>query len=266
MRAVLSSLKRNAVALSMSQQETPRSYYSRLLFELRRRSNQLIARVNPFDRHQYRVEQLVGPIGVWPHLQQYQLNILLGHGLKPHHSLVDIGCGPITVGLGLLSYLEAGNYVGVDALPEPLVESYRRIAKHSLAHKNPTLICSSTFGKSELGDRQFDFIWMSQLSYHLNDVQTAQLFERAHAMMNGTSVFLLDMIDPKIDLDPNETWRGFPYHVRPLSFYEAMARQFSLSVRRRGMIRDYGYPDKINLSANILLEFRRLDSPAVEAA
>ena len=261
MKAALRSLKRNALALRRSQTETRRDHHSRLLFELRRRTNQLIARINPFDQVQYRLERLVGPVGVWPQLQQYQFNVLKRHGLQPHHSLIDIGCGPITVGLALISYLDRGNYVGVDALPEPLVESYGRIARHSLVHKNPTLVCSSTFGRRELGNRSFDYIWMSQLSYHLDDPGTMQLFEHVHSMMSAGSVFLVDIIDPGIELDPDSRWRGFPYHVRPTEFYETIARRFSLSVQRRGVLRDYGYPDKINLSANILLEFRRLDEP-----
>lgn len=205
-------------------------------------------------------------MGVWEHLQQYQFNVLNSLGLKPHHSLVDIGCGPITVGLKLISYLDRGNYVGMDARSEPLVESYRRIAKHCLADKNPTLICSSTFGKGELENRQFDYIWMSQLSYHLDEVQTMQLFEQAQSMMNSTSVFLIDIIDPEMDRDLDAKWREFSYHIRPYEFYEAFAKRFSLSVQRRGTILDYGYPEKLNLSANFLLEFRKLVSPLVEAA
>ena len=159
-------------------------YQSRLLFELRRRSNQLVAKLNPFDQDQQYFERLVGPIGIWPHLQQYQFNALTRLGLKPHHSVIDIGCGPLTVGLALISYLDRGNYVGLDLLPEPLDASYRRVAKHGLAHKNPTLVCSSTFGKRELEGRTFDFVWMSQLSYHLDDSQMMQLFEQACAMMS----------------------------------------------------------------------------------
>jgi len=61
MRAVLDSLKRNALALRRSKKETRRDHHTRLLLELRRRFNQLISRINPFDRDQYRLEQLAGP-------------------------------------------------------------------------------------------------------------------------------------------------------------------------------------------------------------
>jgi cyclopropane fatty-acyl-phospholipid synthase-like methyltransferase len=260
MRAILGSLKRNPIALRRSKKETRRDYHARLLFEMYRRSNQLVTMVNPFDRDQYRQEKLVGPLGVWPQLQQYQFNALSSLGLQPHHSMIDIGCGPIAVGAALISYLDSGNYVGVDARSEPLVEAYRRIAKLSLTHKNPTLVLSSTFGKSELGDRRFDYVWVSQLSYHLTEAQMAQLFEHVCSMMHGTSVFLMDVIDPEIELEPQATWRGFSYHFRPFEFYETMAEKCSLSVQCRGTIRDYGYPDKINLNTNRLLAFRKRTS------
>jgi cyclopropane fatty-acyl-phospholipid synthase-like methyltransferase len=226
----------------------------------------LATRINPFSRDQYRQEKLVGPLGVWPHLQQYQFNLLIGAGLQPHHSILDIGCGPMTVGAALISYLDKGNYVGVDTLSEPLVEAYRSVAKLSLVHKNPAFVFSSTFGRRELGGRQFDYIWMSQLSYHLTEVQTMRLFEQVCELMHDTSVFLMDVIDPDIELGPHADWRGFPYHIRPFEYYETMAQQHSLSAQQRGAIRDYGYPEKINLSANRVFEFRRLAASQVQAA
>ena len=265
MIAVLRSLRRNALLLRKSPEETSSYYRSRVLFELRRRSNQLITKFNPFDR-ETRLERLVGPSGIWPHLQQYQFNALTRLGLKPHHSVVDIGCGPLTVGVALIPYLDSGNYAGVDLLPEPLVEAHRRIAQRNLAHKNPTIVCSTTFGKRELQGRTFDFIWMSQLTYHLDDLQLVLLFEQARSMMHSSSVFLIDVIDPAIAHEGHQTWRGFSYHFRAVELYEELAQHFSLSVQRRGRLVDYGYPDKIDLSRNMLLEFRKGDSPPLQPA
>jgi hypothetical protein len=77
-------------------------------------------------------------------------------------------------------------------------------------------------------------------------------------------VFLVDVIDPGLQLDADLQWRGFSYHIRPIEFYESIAQRFSLSVERRGTLLDYGYPDKINLSANTLLEFRKVGSPPLQ--
>src|ERR1017187_10183961 len=130
-------------SLGKQENETWKIYFSRHRYAILRR-------FHPRYREQYRLETLVGPGMVWDQLKQYQFNILTRLGLKPEHSLLDIGCGPLTVGLRLISYLNKGNYVGVDLRPQPLIEAYRLIAKYSLVHQNPTFINSTTFGKDEL--------------------------------------------------------------------------------------------------------------------
>lgn len=250
------SVARKLIALKRAEAETQRVHIARLHFELRRRTKQIFTWANPFYRDQYRREKLVGPMGVWEALQQYQFNVLNAFGLKPHHRVLDVGCGPLTVGLQLVAHLDPGNYVGIDVRHEPLIEAYRLIAKHGLVGKNPTLVNSATFGREELGERRFDFIWVSQLSYHLDDAQIARLFAQIRARMGGTSVGLIDVIDPAIELPANAHWSGFPYYVRPFGFFEAAASAAQLSTRRQGTIGDYGYPVHINLSANALLELR----------
>lgn len=254
--SLLHAILRNLAALRRMDHETRSEHRARLMFEVRRRSNQLLCRMNPLARDRYRLQKLTGPMGVWDELQRYQFDILVGLGLEPHHSVLDIGCGPITVGLELISYLDSGNYVGIDARSEPLVESYKRIARHGLAARNPRLIRSSTFGENELETRRFDYIWMSQLSYHLDDAQMTHLFAQVQARMSEKSAFVIDVLDPDTAV-ADASWRGLPYYTRPFEFYEALAKRHSLTLRRRGQIRDFGYPRHINLSANSVFEFRR---------
>ena len=119
------------------------------------------------------------------------------------------------------------------------MEAYRRIAQHDLAHKNPTLVCSTTFGKRELQGRTFDFIWMSQLSYHLDDLQLVLLFEQARSMMHSSSVFLIDIIDPA-SARAAIRLAGFTYHFRPVGLYEELAQHFSpdgAAARQAGRLR-----------------------------
>ena len=51
----------------------------------------------------------------WEHGGLAQLNFLKEQGLRPHHKIVDIGCGSLRAGRQLVDYLEPGNYYGVDA-------------------------------------------------------------------------------------------------------------------------------------------------------
>src|ERR1700690_1184571 len=108
-------------ALRKPQGEPWGVYFSLLLYAVLRR-------VHPRYREQFRLETLVGPKNVWDQLVQYQFNILTGLGLKPEHSFLDIGCGPLTVGIRLIPYLNRGNYFGGDLRIQPLLEAYRLIA------------------------------------------------------------------------------------------------------------------------------------------
>lgn len=257
--SVLKSIARNVASLKRTDNETRTDHVARLGFEFKRRLRYLWRHLDPRSVRECRIERMVGPTGVWSALQQYQFDALMRHGLAPHHAVIDIGCGPLTVGLKLIEYLEPGRYVGLDLQHAPLAEAYRRIAKHRLAHKNPVLVNSATFGRDELAGRRFDYLWVSQLSYHLDDAQTADLLAQARAMMTPTAVLLMDVIDPARDVARNPHWKGFPYFVRPYAFFEQAAARAGLVAIRRRPIRDYGYPDKIDLSSNLLFEFRHAE-------
>lgn len=253
-------------ALHKSEHETWGIYFSNLTYGILRR-------VHPRYREQYRLETLVGPRNVWDQLVQYQFNLLTGLGLKPEHSLLDIGCGPLTVGLRVIPYLNRGNYVGVDARTEPLIEAYNLIAKNSLGDRNPRLIQSTTFGKDELPGRTFDYVWMSQLSYHLEDQQMESLFEQARARLKPGSVLLFDVMEPGTVFPAGHNWSGFTFHIRPFEYYAQLAARFGFSMQSKGRLRDFGYPEHIQLLANnTIMEFRPLrvaepaDSPQLAPA
>jgi SAM-dependent methyltransferase len=234
--------------------ETWKSYFSLLVYGVLRR-------VHPRYREEYRLETLVGPRNVWRQLVQYQFNILTSLGLKPEHSLLDVGCGPLTVGIRLIPYLNRGNYAGVDLRPEPISEAYGLVAKHSLVHQNPTLVNSDTFGRNELPDRTFDYMWVSQLCCHLDDAQMIQLFEQARASLKPDSVFLTDVMDPGTVLPEGHRWSGFLFHIRPFEYYANLASRFGFSMKTRGQISEFGYPEHIDLlKTNTLLEFRPLST------
>jgi len=229
--------------------ETWMDYYSRGRYNLLRR---ILFKY----REQHRLESLVGPKNCWQQLQQYQFNILTSLGLRPHHSLLDIGCGPLTAGLKLIPYLGRGNYVGLDISTRPLIEAYRLIAKNLLVERNPRIIHSTTSLKNELKGHQFDYIWMSQLSYHLDNLQMKGLFEATRSMMGPNSVFVFDILAPETILPPDAEWSGFSFHVRPFSFYEEISKEFALFMTKAGTIGDYGYPKRIDLKSNQILKFQ----------
>ena len=56
--------------------------------------------------------ELVG--GLWEELGVLQFEFLVKRGLKPHHRLLDVGCGALRGGVHFVRYLDPGCYHGID--------------------------------------------------------------------------------------------------------------------------------------------------------
>ncbi len=84
--------------------------------------------------------------GQWDEHRRFQMEFLKSKGVEPHHKFLEIGSGPLTLGVPMIDYLDAGNYVGVDVRSSVNNIAYAQIAKNALAGKNPRLITSEHFG------------------------------------------------------------------------------------------------------------------------
>lgn len=52
--------------------------------------------------------------GHWDAIGKLQFDFLVERGLRPHHRLLDVGCGALRGGLHFVQYLDPGNYYGID--------------------------------------------------------------------------------------------------------------------------------------------------------
>ena len=65
-----------------------------------------------------------------------QFVFLRGHGLEPHHKLMEFGCGAFRAGIWLLDYLDDGNYHCLEADASSLRAAIEyEIPLHGLIHK-----------------------------------------------------------------------------------------------------------------------------------
>ena len=237
----------------MSIFKQPQEPFSAYLYRVR---YGFLRRLVPPMREKHFLGEMVGPARYWDRIQEYQFNVLTKIGLKPHHRLLDMGCGPLSGGLVFIPYLKSGNYFGVDLRKECIQEAYNQLAKAGLADKNPTLIVSSTFGQEELDGHKFDYIWISQLLYHLDDQKTEHFFEEASGRMNPGSKLYGDILGRPNNLKPDSSWQGFLFYERSPDYYLELAKRYNLNMRVRGTLEDYGYPPEIGgLKRNYLLEF-----------
>lgn len=220
----------------------------------------ILRRIFPSRRKQHYLDSLVGPLGYWTRLQAFQLQFLISRGLKKHHTLLDIGCGPLQGGTAYIDYLDPGRYVGMDLRHEPLAAAYELIAEKGLVHKNPMLICSSTFGKHELDGQKFDYLWASQILYHLPEETMHELFEQLNRRMTADSVFFGDIIGDHPERKTIESkgfWREFSFHLHSPDSLQKMADRHGLSVEPLDTIGNFGYPKELGLHTNLMLKITK---------
>ncbi len=107
--------------------------------------------------------------GMWDEIGALQISFLKQRGLKPHHSLLDIGCGSLRGGIHFVEYLDSGNYFGMDINQSLLDAGYEIELKNlGLQEKLPrrNLLCDGDFEIERFG-RTFDFALALSVFTHL---------------------------------------------------------------------------------------------------
>lgn len=238
----------------------------RFLMRLRRHAYGM-RRFLPGLRDRHMLEAMVGPLGFWGDLQKYQLNTLINHGIQTHHSLLDIGCGPLQGGIAFIRYLDKGGYTGLDISGPKLEAAYAQIAKHSLQDKNPRLVHSDSLGERELGEAKFDFIFASQILYYFDAKGIRHFFEVVSKRLSGRGLFLGDVIGPK---HYENKYPETGYHIHDLPFLGSIAKSIGLEMADGGELETYGYPSRLSLRTNRLIVLKKphhrggsLENPAV---
>lgn len=102
---------------------------------------------------------------------------LINH-LKPGMRLLDLGCGPGSITIGLARYVAPALVVGVDSSETALVEARRRAAEDNVANIR--------FERADVyelpfGDESFEVVYAHQLLQHLAD--PVQALREAHRVL-----------------------------------------------------------------------------------
>jgi hypothetical protein len=184
-----------------------------------------------------RIPELVGRPEAYEFKQKFQMAFLLGHGLEPHHSLLDYGCGVLRGGIPLIKYLDAGNYAGLDVGADAIRAARKEVRRERLTQKKPTLVLVKDIESLDLG-RRFDYAWCFSVFFHMTDdnVDACLRFVSRHLAKNGT--FFANV---GLGQHPPGSWRHFPVIWRTLDDYSARARAAGLNVSPLGALSQFGH-------------------------
>lgn len=207
-------------------------------------------------RRRHALEDCMGFRGQWEEHRRFQLAFLEKQGLRPAHSLLEIGCGPLTGGVPIIDFLEPGKYVGVDIRSSALDLAWGEVAAARLSSRNPRLIYSSSFGSTELGDEKFDFVLSFSVLYHLSDEILRGYFAAvAHRLRPDGRCFA------QINTTVNDsTWLQFPFLRRTAAEYAAAAAQADLDSKSLGTIDGLGFGLSGEERRNEMLTFTLRDA------
>lgn len=143
----------------------------------------------------------------WEEYAAWQLNCLKKMGMTQDSILLDIGCGPLRLGLEAMEFLKSGNYCGIDAF-----EPYYRLATwlaEMHGHKNDFQIIHSDKFEFKNFKKKFDFAMAQSVLTHLSQIQIDKCILELKQVMNpgGQFVFTYNNLDYS---------RGFLYYDHPM--------------------------------------------------
>jgi SAM-dependent methyltransferase len=105
--------------------------------------------------------------GKWDELGKLQFDYMVEHGMRPEHTLLDVGCGPLRGGVNFIRYLDAGNYTGVEKDPRKLAAGRDvELPAYGLVEKRPRLVVMESFDFPALG-RSYDYAIAQSVFTHL---------------------------------------------------------------------------------------------------
>lgn len=185
--------------------------------------------------------------GFWEELGKAQVDFLIEHGLKPHHKLVDIGCGSLRGGIPFIRYLDKGNYYGLDINKSLLDAGRQEIAEAKLGNKIPNLLLDNSFNLIAF-KQKFNYAVAVSLFTHLPmNYIIRSLVEVSRTLHEDGQFFATFFEAPRpahletITHSPGEITTNFdmdPFHYSYEEF-RWMAKLAKLSVENIG---DWGHP------------------------
>ncbi|PVE07541.1 class I SAM-dependent methyltransferase [Streptomyces scopuliridis] len=102
----------------------------------------------------------------WLALGAMQFDYLLGHGLRPEHRMLEIGCGNLRAGWRFIRHLEPGHYYGIDISPDILAAAQDTMVREGLQNRLPTLTPVRDLTLRFLPDAHFDVVHAHSVFSH----------------------------------------------------------------------------------------------------
>lgn len=175
--------------------------------------------------------------GMWEEIGALQFEFLRAMNLRPHHTMLDLGCGTLRGGRHFIRYLHPGHYAGIDISPKAILSAATLVRQEGLSNKRPRLLVSENRNLKfrEFAGERFDYILAQSVFTHLQAEHIKECFEHVGGIMKSGGLFYFTY-------NKGAEYRrtGFKDFCYPFSFFEALAGQYGFVLQDRSQ--HYGHP------------------------
>jgi SAM-dependent methyltransferase len=151
--------------------------------------------------------------GLWDEMGKKQLDYLVSQGLRPEHTLLDIGCGALRAGVHFIGYLGPGKYIGVEKEQKRLDAALRfELTPELRETKKPRLVHMENFDFASLGVK-VDYALAQSVFSHLPLNVIIRCVLNADRVLAPEGKFYATFFQstgPKFHLDPFVQRHGEP--------------------------------------------------------
>lgn len=165
----------------------------------------------------------------WKRIGHLQFQFLVQQGLKPEHSLLDIGCGTLRGGIYFIKYLNPGKYTGIDISPEAIKIAQELIIKEDLEDRRPRLLITADSQFKEFLGETFDFILSYNVFFHLPPEEIEEIFQSIGKIMSESSAFFFTF--KAASKLKRHKWTKIKFNFRyPFHYFEELAQRYNLKI------------------------------------
>lgn len=204
------------------------------------------------EMHRRALVKAMGFDGQWQEHREFQMGFLRQNGLTAKTRFLEIGSGPLTLGIPLMQELDTGNYTGIDVRESVTNLAYLEVSRADLAGRNPRLIVSNDFGASALGNETFDMVWSFSVLFHLSDDQIEEWFANVKKRLAPGGRYWANFNDEMEE----SRWLEFPFVNRKSEFYEQIAEKNGLAFKKLGTLQELGLKGMGAERNNIMIELK----------
>lgn len=160
-------------------------------------------------------------------------------GLKPHHRVIDYGCGSLRIGAHFIRYLNRGCYFGLDVVPNFFEIGKELIGAELMERKAPRLEAIDEGSISAAAEFGADFVFSAAVCTHVHPEELQIYFDNLQRLTRkpGARLFLNAAVSDQPRRVYYDSWAW------PLTFYRRSLPQLRLFRAPRGATRmGQGHP------------------------